>query len=342
MKYWGKKPHNIWREYIKTYTSDKGFYLDPFAGSAMSAFEAVKAGKKGIAFDLNPLSSFLIEVFCSNFDTIDFRQAVDKIIKEIEKDAIYLEYFSTECKQSKKSVIVQNFKWDKGVLYELGIESSKQLQKPTIKDKNKSKKMNDIKIKYWYPTEKFHNTPSISANFISCIGGIHFYNLWTKRNLYIISKIFNSILKVKDNNIQKQLLLGFIKMIHLCTKMSVPRRENANRPFSTSWGRSAYICASRQMEMNPLSVFRGSCFGKQSVESSISSLQGYIGKTPKILYVDKSNKNKKIKNFDIKYGIIDINTISDFIEEESIDFILTDPPYGGLVQYLDLHCGSFG
>jgi hypothetical protein len=50
-----------------------------------------------------------------------------------------------------------------------------------------------------------------------------------------------------------------------------------------------------------------------------------------------SNKNKnKLSGFDIKYGTIDINTILDYIPENSIDFILTDPPYGGLVQYLDL------
>ena len=63
MKYWGKKPHNIWRKYIETYTPEGGVYLDPFAGSAISAFEAVKAGRKAIAFDLNPLTSFLIKFF---------------------------------------------------------------------------------------------------------------------------------------------------------------------------------------------------------------------------------------------------------------------------------------
>ena len=26
----------------------------------------------------------------------------------------------------------------------------------------------------------------------------------------------------------------------------------------------------------------------------------------------------------------------DYVREESIDFIITDPPYGGLVQYIDL------
>jgi adenine-specific DNA methylase len=64
MKYWGKKPHNIWAEYIKQYTPENGTYLDPFAGSAISAFEAVRAGRKAIAFDLNPLTSFVIEVDC--------------------------------------------------------------------------------------------------------------------------------------------------------------------------------------------------------------------------------------------------------------------------------------
>jgi hypothetical protein len=52
-----------------------------------------------------------------------------------------------------------------------------------------------------------------------------------------------------DNLIFSLLLFGFIQMLHLTTKMCVPRRAKANRPFSTSWGRSAYICSSRQMEM---------------------------------------------------------------------------------------------
>ena len=72
MKYWGKKPHNIWRAYIENYTSENGLYLDPFAGSAISAFEAIKAGKKAIAFDLNPLTSFIIEVFSIPFDKKKF------------------------------------------------------------------------------------------------------------------------------------------------------------------------------------------------------------------------------------------------------------------------------
>ena len=66
MKYWGKKPHNIWAEFIETYCVEGGTILDPFAGSAISAFEAVIKGRKAIAFDLNPLTSFMI-VICPQF-----------------------------------------------------------------------------------------------------------------------------------------------------------------------------------------------------------------------------------------------------------------------------------
>lgn len=346
VKYWGKKPHNIWREYIKTYTPENGLYLDPFSGSAISAFEAVKAGKKAIAFDLNPLTAFLIEAFCSDFDKDKFSKEVTKIVDEIKNDNVYKEYFITLCRKCESdSAIAQSFKWENGQLYEVGIEclncqkskkSIRYIEKPIAEEIAKAQKINTININTWYPDDRFYDSPSFSANFIGCISGKYFYDLWTRRNLYVISKIFDSILKVENISLKNQLLLGFIQTIHLCTKMSVPRRAAAKRPLSTSWGRSAYICAARQMEMNPLLVFYGSCFGKQSVESSLTSMKKYIGKVPELLYIDKSNRSNRSEKFDIKYGIIDINTITDYIEAESIDFIITDPPYGGLVQYLDL------
>lgn len=341
MKYWGKKPHNIWGDYIRTYTPDQGLYLDPFAGSAMSAFEAVRSGRKAIAFDLNPLTAFLIETYSGDFNKHKFKTKTHQIIDIMKQDETYIHYFSTWCEKCKATAVVQHCKWEDGTVNEVGVDCQncvphRYITPPKKEDLKKSKSMHNIDINYWYPCDVFHKSPSFSANFISRIGGNRFCYLWTRRNLYVLSKIFDEIINTKDQNIKKPLLLGFIKTLHLCTKMSVPRREGANRAFSTSWGRSTYLCASRQMEMNPLLVFKGSCLGKQSVESAFASLKKYLGKRPKILYVDKSNKSHRSKNFEIKYGIVDINTILNFLDEGSIDFILTDPPYGGLVQYLDL------
>lgn len=358
MKYWGKKPHNIWRKYIENYTPENGIYLDPFSGSGISAFEAIKANRKVIAFDLNPLTSFIIEIFATDFDKSKFEKEVKRIASTFKTDTIYNKYFTTQSRNSKETTIVQSVKWEDENIYELGIEATEneikeqeELKKkkkiikvikrytalPNKEDSTKGISMNEIEIPFWFPDKPFHISPSFPANFINCLGGNNFTNLWTRRNLYVLSKIFDEILKCNDENIKKQLLFGFIQSLHLCTKMSVPRREDANRAFSTSWGRSAYICSSRKMEMNALLVFQGSCLGKQSVESCLASVPKYLKKKPKLLNVSYSDKQKnKLTGFDIKYGAVDINTILDFIPENSIDFILTDPPYGGLVQYLDL------
>ncbi len=346
MKYWGKKPHNIWAEYIKTYTPENGICLDPFMGSGISFLEAIKCNRKIIGFDLNPLSAFVVEVLTSDFDEKKFEFEVRNIINYVTEDETYKKIYTTAARHGSGCSIVQHFKWDSGSIYELGIMPNDN-EKQTVKDKyltypndydNKlSNSLNDIKIEFLYPNEPFHETPSFSAKFITNIGGNKFSNLWTRRNLYVISLIFDKISKIKDKMLQQQILFGFIQMLHLTTKMCVPRRSNANRDFSTSWGRSAYICARRQMEMNPLLVFESSCFGKQSVESALKSAKDYLNlKSLKIKQVSISNKDKNSVGFTAKYGTIDICNIDQYIPENSIDFIITDPPYGGLVQYLDL------
>lgn len=344
MKYWGKKPHNIWRKYIENYTPNDGVVLDPFAGSCMSAFEAVKAGKKAIAFDINPLSSFIIEVFAAKYKEEQFKSKVEGILKIVSEDDNYKRFYKTACPKCGGKAVAQNFKWDSGRIYEVGVfcerhnggKIERSLKEPDKADIELAEESGKLEIPYWYPNKEFPRSPSFSASFVRNIGGSSFDKLWTRRNLYVLSLIFNEIEKVDDNELRMHLLFGFTQAIHLCTKMSVPRRENARRPFSTSWGRSAYICSARQMEMNPLLVFKSSCLGRQSVESALKGVEGYLGKLPRVLYVDRSNRSQETRSYDIKYGVIDVTILDDYIKENSVDFIITDPPYGGLVQYLDL------
>lgn len=341
MKYWGKKPHNIWRKYIETYSEEGGIILDPFSGSAMSALETVKAKRKAIAFDLNPLTSFLVEVFCSKFQEKEFLKKVNNIITNIELNPIYTYHFLTNCRRcSNTSAIIQNIKWDANSIYEIGIIcpdcGNKYVAQPNEMEIKKSLLLKEIALVKWFPTEQFSRSPSFTKNFTDHLGGNTYADLWTRRNLFVLSEIFDQINFEKDESIKKQLLFGFLQTLHLCTKMCVPRRENAKRSFSTSWGRSAYLCSARQMEMNPLLVFKSSCIGKQSVQSSLVGIEKYIGKIPSINYVDIKKDDPIDIRFDINYGIVDIKKICQIVKDESIDFIITDPPYGGLVQYLDL------
>lgn len=336
MKYWGKKPHNIWGEYIENYTEENGLVLDPFCGSAISAFEAVKCGKKAIAFDINPLTSFIIDVYSTEFNKDAFIKSVNSIVEKVERDCQYNILFTYECPCcGNKHAVMQHAKWDKNKIYEIGIICNQCNSRNLIKT-DTTPDFTKTALPYWYPTDRFHLSPSFSDSFIKNIGGNSFDCIWTKRNLYTLSMIFHEILNQKDACIKKQLLFGFIQSVHLASKMCVPRREKSNRSYSTSWGRAAYICSARQMEMNPLLLFKNNCIGKQSVQSALTNVKKHLGKTPKALQIQKGQKYTFSEDYDIFYGIVDIKEINDILPQKSISFIITDPPYGGLIQYIDL------
>lgn len=241
----------------------------------------MKKGRKAIAFDLNPLTSFIIEVYATKFETSKFQVAVDDIYNSVLTDITYKNLFSTHCVEcGSNDAAYQHFKWEDGEIYEAGIECPKC----GLRSLNPGHHKNPVHvpIPFWIPSDKFHESPSFSESFVKSVGSDSFSDLWTNRNLYVLSFIFDKILKVSDKDLRCQLLFGFIQSLHLCSRMCVPRRSAANRAFSTSWGRSAYLCANRQMEMNPLILFKRSCLGKQSVKSALISVKDYLGKIPTV------------------------------------------------------------
>lgn len=333
LKYWGKKPHNVWNAYIKNYVPKGGIFLDPFAGSGMSGLEAIKAGRKAICFDINPLTTFVFDVMTSKFNKTTFETQALNVINKVSEDRTYRELFMYE-----KNFILHNAKYRDNKCYEicfLDLNHKRYTRNPINDDLDAILRQNFIHNTLLYPKEKFRESISYKKSFIKSIGN-SYSDLYTKRNLYCLSLIFNIILDIEDTDVKLQLLYAFIQTVHLCTKMCIPRSKKTNRDFSTSWGRSGYFIAKSSMEMNPLLVFQNNCFGKQSVSSCLMYLKTYL----------KPFRAKKIqstdglidlsKNVDLWYGTINSKELYKYIPKESIDFVLTDPPYGGLVQYLDL------
>lgn len=311
-----------------------GVVLDPFVGSGVAAFESLKLGRKVIATDLNPLSTFVIETLTAKFDEKLFKSAVENISRTISDDNIYKTHYTRSI--DGKPFTVYNYIWECGALkfVRLKNESNESLSlNPSDEDNILTGNMDEIKIPYWYPKDKFPDNPSINQNFIDKIGGTTFDNLWTRRNLYLLSLMFNLISK-EDSRIQLHLMYAFIHTLHLVCKMVVPRGEAGNRDFSGSWGRADYMIRNRQMEQNPLIVFLRSCFDKQGVLKAMLDASKQL---PAKRRIHLLNRTKRMNlNANINYGILDVADLTDYLDDNSVDFVLTDPPYGGLVQYMDL------
>lgn len=336
MKYWGKKPHNIWNRYISNYTPKNGIFLDPFSGSGMSAFESFKSGRKVIALDLNPLTSFIIETISSEFNYNEFEKTADTIINKVESNPIYHQIYMY--KRKYKNFVIQNVKWNCNKIYEVCLQDYEGKNRicltPEEEDYEPLRFVESLKIDKKYPNNYFRKSVSFTKTFLSNIG-TKFSDLYTKRNLWVLSELFNEIQMINNENVKKQLLFAFIQTVHLSTKMCVPRSKKTNRDFSTSWGRSAFLYSKKQMEMNPLLLFKSNCFGKQSAGSSLKYANIYFSRKPIIADITKVPFDLQ-KNVDIWYGVVDIKNLDKYVPHNVVDFVLTDPPYGGLVQYLDL------
>lgn len=342
MKYWGKKPHNIWSEYIKSYVKSDGVVLDPFSGSVVSGIEALKLGKKTVNFDINPLSTFLIDTFLTDFDQEEFENKVKEIVGKVADNVVYRQFFLTECANcDNKNATIQHFKWEDKKIYEYGVVCDvcglRYIEVDVDKINILTENMSNIEFSNWIPEKVFQSSASFSKAFVKGIGGNTYDKIWTERNLFILSEIFSLIINGNmHDGLKNQLLFGFIQSLHLSSKMCVPRNRSAKRDFSTSWGRPAYLFAKRRMEMNPLLLFRNNCIGKQSVESAMLDFKKSVKKEIIAINVNENYVKQTPADYDILYGIVDVKNIDLYLPDNSIDFIITDPPYGGLVQYLDL------
>lgn len=322
LKYWGKKPHNIWRELISAYTNEGDVVYDPFAGSALTFFESIKIGRKPIVADINPLTLFLIELYSKEYDTkkITSRYAeIEKTIKEID---IYKKNYRSTCSNCGKEIDIFNYRHE-------GIKANEFSYKCPHCNKIVTCKNNqteyDEDLDYWKPHKSIENFASVCESSLLAFGGKDIQNIWSKRNLEILSYIFHMI-KLSDEDVKMPLMFAFLQTVHLTTKMCALRSEKTNRPLSTSWGRPAFMFLKKNMEQNPLIQFKRALIEKNGVIKALESRNKYL---PKYTY------STSLEDMDKVDGVVllkDSKLISGF----NANLIITDPPYGSIIQYGEL------
>lgn len=324
LKYWGKKPHNIWRELIDNSTQPKDVVYDPFAGSALTFFETIKSGRYPIVADINPMTLFLVDVYSKNFDLDKIKSLTQKITTKIRQTAFYKKNYTCFCFTCHKPVEIYNYRWHNNVPDELSYKCPHCGKTHTVC--NTIPYTKTIVSRTWKPTFDLSLLSSITPSFIKKIGGKNITNLWTNRNLELLSIIFDYICKIKDEE-KEALMFGFLQILHLTTKMCALRGPNANRPLSTSWGRPAFLALSSYMEQNPILQFERAIYGNSGVLQCLKSRYKYL---PSYTY------STDIKDLHKVNGIVLLQDCKTIKTGFNANLVITDPPYGSIIQYGEL------
>jgi len=306
-KYWGRKPFNIIREYISQYTHENDLILDPFCGSGSTLFEAVSLRRNSIGYDLNPIACFITKNLIErNIDTIKFKKVCEGIVDKIEAKFPYYDVLC-ECDNIGKFIIGI---WKNSEYIEKYYRCPQCGNKMSPTTEFDKKNVADFHYPkdIWYPKDKLPE--NADAKFV--------YELFTKRNLLALGLLLSEIKKVREDSIRELLLYTFTANVAF-TSIIIPvneKRFKQRRNCTGIWGFKRFWIPGFHVENNVFIYFRNRL--KRTVWA-------------------KEETNQLLKDSNA-FGKV-ICKSSEKLEElndKSVDYIFTDPPFGSMTPYLNL------
>jgi adenine-specific DNA methylase len=96
-KYFARRPHNVFRYLVESYTKPGDIILDCFCGGGVTLFEALSLGRKAIAVDINPLATLISTCQTTPVPIVDFQTIMTEILSEVQR--IAQRYFRTKCRK---------------------------------------------------------------------------------------------------------------------------------------------------------------------------------------------------------------------------------------------------
>lgn len=337
-KFFARKQMDVINHYIESHTFKEEIVLDPFCGSGVMVGEALRLNRRVIGIDINPVAIFITKNTITPCNINKISSKFQEIEKDVANDINKL--YITNCRICQKEIPAICFTWNNETLSDVRYECPQHgrlISQISVDDSDLQQSITEKKIPeyfdtngiclYWYPKNKLSypdGTPFLKKERYNSVD-----ELFTARNLIALAKLYSRIENITDKNLQEAFKFAFSSMSHLATKMTPVR---SSRPFSSAWVQQSYWFCPYNMESNVWNLFKRAVHGKQGLIKAKDAI-------PNIFTEFKETKNPKtiIESKKYDYSLIE-STISSLneLKTNSIDYVITDPPYGHSIQYGEL------
>jgi len=330
-KFWARKPDNVVSEYIRHYSKEGDVTLDPFCGSGVTTIESLKLKRKTVAIDLDPIATFITRMSVIPVDLSEYEKTYS-MIREKVKPKID-ELYETTCPKCGRIATIICTRWHDDSAIEIrnyfcpfcGKGRDKKLDE---KDKDNIRSVDKMSVPFWYPQDKLkypNGKDFEEGTHVEKLDTVS--SLFTNRNLIALSMLYHEIESIQDESIKDLMKFTFSSMLAQTTKMML--WSKTSRP---SWKVHRYWVPSDNVELNVWDRFENRFLdvlkGKTEAQEAIGDfcLEGQS-------FHDLSNgKNVLIAS----QSTLNLSALPASIPSNSVDYVFTDPPYGGSVQYMEL------
>ena len=314
-KYWARKPHNLVNTYINHFTKPGDLVLDPFMGSGVTVIEALKLNRRVCGVDINPVAHFITRNTIMPVSLYDLENNYALLSKHISP--VINKFYATDCIHCGKPSCAVSYQWFNGKPTEVSYNcacnterkamtkvfspADQELLEAIERDFTELVKVYGLTL----PTGELPKNNQINAS------GYRVIDLFTKRNLLVLAILQKAIEEVVATSVRE--IMSFIFSSALVQGSKMIMHAKGQGP---GWKVMGYWI--------PLEK------GSQEL-----NVWHYFSNKYKRVLRGKTETNKLIISSDFRLLQQSCSDLSQ-LDDNSVDYIFTDPPYGASVPYLEM------
>ena len=325
--YFTRQSWDIVAQNIKAFTNEGDVVLDSFGGSGVTAIEAMMNGRLGIHTDLNPLSTFMVKALSAKVNLGELWDLSEEILAEFEN-------LRPKNEKEAKAMLKNAKHYPNGIDEEFG-------QTATIK-------MQDEIL--WLPKDEPLTWTVKGLNSL--------YQLFSPLQLAELALLRKLIFKhttpsgtkeqrLIKRNLRYSLLLAFYNTLSVINLTYRATKTGGGNNFAFYY---RYKLEKKPCFLDIVETYRRKMKlivrGKKELENSPNFYRAYFEPLERVIKDFSGAMINQRTNLDKTDSILektngekifqaDATNLKE-IENESVDFIYTDPPYGAKIPYLDL------
>jgi 16S rRNA G966 N2-methylase RsmD len=330
-KYFARRPWNVFNELISHYSSPNEIILDPFCGGGVTVVESLKLGRRVVGVDINPLATYVTKMQIKPIEIDSLHQAFHEVSSEVKHEITTL--YSTRCENCGAKGIADWIEWDEDaqqivrIRYDCEKCGATREKPPSQADTRITKEIESSfastirQRRLWYPKTAIPQGDKTSS--LLNLGIKSFHELYTPRNLLALALLLKEIERTRDKRAREFLKFTFSSSLKWASRQSHLRGQ-----IVEGWAMHAYWIYPKSLEINVWNTFerrfnavlRGKKYSNEHIgvaQSQASNFRDITKGNASCLLLNRSAARLPLPT-------------------RSIDVIITDPPYGGNVNYGEL------